>query len=63
MLPRTWMWPDTASSDTPDSIQVCSSSRHTCAHVRATRVSALSALPLIGRCPRPWRATELIESW
>ena len=27
---RAWMWPDTASSDTPDSIQVCSSSRHTC---------------------------------
>ena len=27
---RTWMWPDTASSDTPDSIHVCSSSRHTC---------------------------------
>lgn len=28
---HTWICPDTASSDTPDSIQVCSNSKHTCA--------------------------------
>lgn len=27
----TWMWPDTASSLTPDSIHVCCTSRQTCA--------------------------------
>ncbi len=41
----TCMWPDTASSDTPDSIQFCCNSKQTCTHMECIFSAAFACNP------------------